>query len=449
MTHLLARSRRSDTLALAAGLLVGLPAISLAQAPAAPAAAAKAEASSPALTPAETAAGWKLLFDGTTFAGWHGYKKKSLPGTGWTIENGCMKCIAKGGGGDLATNEQYGDFELTFEWKVSPGANSGVMYRVSEDKDASWQTGPEFQIIDDGGYPTPLKPAQSTGAIYDLVEPAAAKKLLPAGEFNRGRIRLKDGILTHFVNDVKVAEADLAGDEWKRLVAASKFAPVKEFGAMPRGSIVLQDHGNDVWFRNIRVRDLSAEMPGEVKLFNGKNLDGWAAFLNDNGKMENVWTIDDGVMVCKGNPIGYIHTQKDYKNFVLKLEWRFNPVTKKAGNSGVLLRTQAPDKVWPKSVEAQLQHENAGDFWNIEEFPMQTVKERLKGRNTRKTHMAERPLGQWNEYEIVVAGDKVTLNVNGETLNQAWDVQEVAGKICLQSEGAEIHFRNIRLAEIK
>jgi hypothetical protein len=106
------------------------------------------------------------------------------------------------------------------------------------------------------------------------------------------------------------------------------------------------------------------------------------------------------------------------------------------------------DKVWPRSIEAQLQSEAAGDFWNIGEFIMKTDTSRLNGRNTRRTHTAERPVGEWNEYEIIADHDKVTLKVNGEVLNTAWDAAEIPGKICLQSEGAEIHFRRIRLAPL-
>jgi hypothetical protein len=162
-----------------------------------------------------------------------------------------------------------------------------------------------------------------------------------------------------------------------------------------------------------------------------------------------VFSVKDGVMICKGNPIGYIRTEKDYKSFVLKLEWRWSPETKKTGNSGCLVRVQSPDKVWPKSVEAQLQHENAGDFWNIEEFQMKTEASRLNGRNTKKTHGAERPVGEWNEYEIIADGPNVILKVNGEELNRAWEVAESPGKIALQSEGCEIHFRNVRLSPLE
>src|SRR5262249_54867894 len=152
--------------------------------------------------------------------------------------------------------------------------------------------------------------------------------------FNQVRIRLKDNHLEHWLNDVKVVECDLGGEEWKSRVAASKFKSYAGFGSQPRGHIALQEHGDTVWFRNIRIRDLSAPMPGEVALFDGKSLDGWTYFLADGGKQEDVWRIEDGVIICKGQPAGYIRTKKDFTNYVLKLEWRFNPVTKKEGNSG-------------------------------------------------------------------------------------------------------------------
>jgi len=132
---------------------------------------------------------------------------------------------------------------------------------------------------------------------------------------------------------------------------------------------------------------------------------------------------------------------------VLRLQWKFDPAT--PGNSGVLLRMIGEDKVWPKSVEAQLESGNAGDFWNIDEYQMKTAKDRLNGRNTKHTHANERPLGEWNDYEIIVDGGKVTLIVNGEVVNEATDVAQNAGKICLQAEGVPIWFRRVRLAEIR
>ncbi len=177
--------------------------------------------------------------------------------------------------------------------------------------------------------------------------------------------------------------------------------------------------------------------------------------------MEDVWSVvpagtpDGGsVLICKGNPIGYIRTKDDYTNYVLQLDWRFNPVTKQAGNSGVLLRMVGEDKVWPKSIEAQLESGNAGDFWNIDKVAMKPDPARTNGRNTKRLQKPgadsglERPIGEWNHYEIIVDGGTITLKVNNEVTNIATDAAVVPGKICLQSEGSEIHFKDIRLAPI-
>src|SRR5687768_14900686 len=191
-----------------------------------------------------------------------------------------------------------------------------------------------------------------------------------------------------------------------------------------------------------------------VPLFNGKDLSGWVWIQGESKdkdqpkvKIDEVWSVKpDGVIHNKGKPGGYIRTEKDYTNYKLTLEWRFPA---KPGNGGVLLRMQPPDKVWPKSIEAQLQHENAGDFWNIDEFPMKAALERTKGRNTKKEHPHnEKPLGEWNKYEITVDGGRVELKVNDLVQNVATDAQVIPGKICLQSEGSEMEFRNVEILEL-
>jgi len=241
------------------------------------------------LTAVEEAAGWKLLFDGKSTDSWRGYRKDGFPDKGWEIEDQCIKVRAKGKGGDIITRDQYGDFELVLEWRVSAKANSGIMYRVTEKHGASWQTGPEYQILDDAGYGDSLKPGQMSGALYDIYEPDRAKVMKPAGQFNHTRIRLKDNLLQHWLNGVKVVECRIDGEEWKKRIAASKFGKYEGFGVQPRGHIALQDHGNDVWFRNIKVRDLSAPLPNEVRLFNGKDLGGWTSISTPEGtSMEDV-----------------------------------------------------------------------------------------------------------------------------------------------------------------
>jgi hypothetical protein len=197
----------------------------------------------------------------------------------------------------------------------------------------------------------------------------------------------------------------------------------------------------------------AADAGKPVQLFNGKDLSGWVWIQGErkDGQPEvtinDVWSVKEGgVIHNKGRPGGYIRTEKDYTNFKLTLEWRFPA---KPGNGGVLLRMQPPDKVWPKSIEAQLQHQQAGDFWNIDEFPMKAAPERTKGRNTKKMHPSnEKPLGEWNRYEIIVDGGTVELKVNDLVQNVATECEVIAGKICLQSEGSEMEFRNVELTEL-
>jgi hypothetical protein len=193
----------------------------------------------------------------------------------------------------------------------------------------------------------------------------------------------------------------------------------------------------------------------EIKLFNGKDLAGWTFFLDKSGpnadgsmKAEDVWKVEGGKIHCSGVPNGYIRTNADYKDFALTLEWRW---VEKPGNSGVLLRVVGPDKIWPKTIEAQLQSGNAGDFWLMDGAPLDTDPSRTdpKAANHRtKVQAAEKPAGEWNLYEITMHGSWVLLKVNGRVVNEGTGADEVAGKIALQSEGAPIEFRNIRLAPI-
>lgn len=384
---------------------------------------------------------WETLFDGSSTDAWRGYKKDGFPQKGWVVEDGALKVQARGRGGDIITKKQYRDFDFRFEWKVAPGANSGIMYRVTETEGPSWRTGPEYQILDDSKHRDGRNTKTSAASLYALYA-AKGKVLKPVGEYNTGRIVLRGSFLEHWVNGTRVVSCDLASDEYKQLVASSKFRTMPNFGKRPAGHICLQYHGDDVWFRNMRVLDLSEAR--EVDLFNGRDLSGWTYFLRRDGKMSDVWSVVDGAIVCKGRPAGYIRTTEKFDNFLLRVSWRW-PEGGKPGNSGVLIRQVGEDKVWPKSIEAQLMHGNAGDFWNIGKFDMKVDASRTKGRNTKKTAMNERPVGQWNTYEILCCGGEVELVVNGKVLNRAWDCAEVKGAICLQSEGAEIHFKDVTL----
>jgi hypothetical protein len=398
------------------------------------------------LTAAEKAAGWIVLFDGQSTDNFRAYKQDRFPEKGWKVEDGALRVIAGGGGGDIVTQGNWEDFELSLDFKCAPGANSGIMYRVDETLQYPWMTGPEFQILDDAKHKDGLTATHSVGALYDMIAPES-KPEVKAGEWNNARIRIRNGVLTHYLNGQKVVETRIDDESWTSMIAKSKFKDMKGFGIQPKGHIALQDHGDDVWYRNIKVRDLSGKMPGQVDLFNGKDLAGWTPIIQDGAAApaEPIWAVDGGVIKCSGTPAGYIKSEGKFTNFVLKFEWRWpaNP-----GNSGALLRVQEPDKVWPKSIEAQVRHTSAGDFWIIDEFPIKTDDARKKGRRTDATHRNERPQGEWNEYEILVDGGNVVLKVNGEELNRATDAAELAGAIAFQSEGAPIEFRRIRVAPI-
>jgi putative membrane-bound dehydrogenase-like protein len=186
----------------------------------------------------------------------------------------------------------------------------------------------------------------------------------------------------------------------------------------------------------------------EIELFNGLDRTGWAHHLRNDADPDSVWSVNDGILRCEGKPSGYLYTEQNFRNFELTLEWRFDPAAG-PGNSGVLLRVQEPHKVWPHSIEAQLHSGNAGDIWNIDKFPMAVAADRTRGRRTVKLLPSnEHPLGQWNSYRIRLNGGQLTLEINGQVQNTANWCEEKAGPIALQSEGAVIEFRNIRLRPI-
>ncbi len=201
--------------------------------------------------------GWTVLFDGSNTDHWRGFRKDHLPDA-WRIEEGALAFVPDGGErGDIITRDTFGNFELTLEWKISEGGNSGIFYNVVEaDRyDAVWRTGPEMQVLDDEKHPDGKDPKHRAGALYDLIAPrvAAAK---PVGAWNAVRIVLKDGHLEHWLNGEKVVETELWTPEWDALVAGSKFKDMPDFGKARSGRLALQDHGNRVWYRNIRIRAL-------------------------------------------------------------------------------------------------------------------------------------------------------------------------------------------------
>jgi 3-keto-disaccharide hydrolase len=197
---------------------------------------------------------WIHLFDGKTTAGWKGYLQKTMP-EGWKVVDGALTRVAKAG--DIVSTREFANFELIAEWKIAPGANSGIFYRVVEnDADTEmWMAAPEYQIIDDRGYPQPLKPTQKTAANYDL-DPPRLDATKPAGEWNTTRIVVNGAHVEHWLNGSLIVAYELWSDEWNRLLAQSKFKDSPRYARARRGRIGIQDHGDTIAFRDIRIREL-------------------------------------------------------------------------------------------------------------------------------------------------------------------------------------------------
>ncbi|MBW8688105.1 3-keto-disaccharide hydrolase [Chitinophaga rhizophila] len=211
------------------------------------------------LTAKEKKAGWKLLFDGKTTQGWHTYLQ-SEASPAWKVENGALALdqeAKKNGapGGDLVTNDEFENYELSLEWKISEGGNSGVIFGVHEDPQlkATYLSGPEMQVLDDAKHPDGKYEKHNSGDLYDMKKSTkyAAK---PVGEWNVAKIRKKDGKLTFWLNGVQTIETTMGSDEWKTLLENSKFKNWKAFAQYPKGHIALQDHGDGVWYRSVKIR---------------------------------------------------------------------------------------------------------------------------------------------------------------------------------------------------
>lgn len=202
---------------------------------------------------------WTSLFDGQSLEGWRGYRRSDASDTRWSAERGLLTVPQSDGADtrgarDLITIDTFDRFELTFEWRISEGGNSGVKYFVLEDADAA--IGHEYQIIDDARHPdAKMGTDRQTGAFYDVL-PALPQGRQPAGAFNLGRIVSSGARVEHWLNGVRVLRYELGSEALRTAIAGSKFKDVARFGTLQRGHILLQDHGDRVWYRNIRIRRL-------------------------------------------------------------------------------------------------------------------------------------------------------------------------------------------------
>ena len=216
------------------------------------------------LTEAEKKDGWDLLFDGTSTKGWHSYGT-SAAGSAWKVDSGALHLDASvkedgkiAGGGDLTTDSSYENFHLKLEWKIDTSGNSGIIFYVNEDTakyKKSYETGPEMQVLDNNGHPDAKIIRHRAGDLYDLIS-CSKETVKPALEWNAVEIKSANGKLEFWLNGENVVSATLWDENWKAMVANSKFKQWADFGTFKKGKICLQDHGNNVWYRNIRIKKI-------------------------------------------------------------------------------------------------------------------------------------------------------------------------------------------------
>ena len=216
------------------------------------------------LTEEEIKEGWRLLFDGVSSKGWHSYGMNTA-GSAWKIEDGSFRLDASKkengkvvGGGDLTTDDEFENFHLKLEWKIDTNGNSGIIFYVHEDTaqyKKSYETGPEMQVLDNNGHPDAKIIKHRAGDLYDLIS-CSKETVKPALEWNQVEIKCVNGKLDFWLNGEQVVSTQLWDDNWQRMVANSKFKQWPEFGTFKKGKICLQDHGNNVWYRNIRIKKL-------------------------------------------------------------------------------------------------------------------------------------------------------------------------------------------------
>jgi hypothetical protein len=406
--------------------------------------------------------GFISLFNGKDLEGWKGDSRL------WTVKDGVIHgetTKEKPAHGNTFLVWQGGkprNYIFKLKFRVGNSNNSGVQFRSKvvgkEGSKNPWVvSGYQAEVEEKPGKVGFLYHEKGRGWLVNVgdimvIEPGEkkpekkvvgkvgnVKKMIEAGYYksNKDPEAWNEYTITCRGNHVMI---NLNGFQTMELIDNDKE------GRCMEGVLALQLHGGaPMWveFKDIRLKELKENYGEALRLFNGKDLKGWS-FVPET--LKDVWSVKDGVLVNLGKPRGYIRTDKDYTNFVIRMQVRH--LTK--GNGGVLLRAVGADKVWPKSIECQGMVENKGDIWNIGRFPMKVAEDRTKGRRTKKIHDSnEKPMGEWNEYEMTINKGDLRILVNGLTQNIATECEEVPGKICLQSEGSHMEFRNIVLIPIE
>ena len=403
------------------------------------------------LTEQEVAEGWQLLFDGESLDCWKDYNGTELHN--WTVVDGCIQAAGSGSdeSGYMVTRQQFENFILSWDWKLSKGGNSGMLYHVVERPTFAvpYVTGPEYQLIDDKGWeeandPIKLEQWQRCGVDYAMYLPDFDVRdsiMNPQGEWNNSVIEFDNGHVTYWMNDVKMVEFDAWTDDWFERKNSGKWTMAPEYGLAQKGVICLQDHGYPASFRNIKIQELPRKAGKEVVLFNGENTHGWEVF----GDIEASVTKNGELLIESGKEkkYGYLATRAYYDNFDLTAE--FKQVAN--GNSGLFFRSiiegEAKVSGWqvevaPKGQDTGGIFESYGRGWlaQIEDEKENVLKAR-----------------EWNTIRVRVEGDKVQTWLNGVEMVDLTDeiIGQGKGRIALQVHdggGIKVLWRNMKLTTL-
>jgi len=396
------------------------------------------------LTEQEAAEGWILLFDGKTMDGWRDFKGNDTIKAPWKVEKGTLTSLGKGSDstGYIVTKKQYENFIISFDWKISEGGNSGMLYHVVERPQykVPYVTGPEYQLLDDVGFPDPVEEWQKAAADYAMYTCDPAKKVLnEAGTWNNSKIVFDNGKVEHWLNGQKVLEFQAWTEDWFTRKESGKWDFAPEYGLARSGHFAVQDHGSRIWFKNMKIKELPRK-PGQEILFNGKDLTGWDVYGTEK------WYVEDGELVCESGPdkkYGYLGTRKYYDDFEVTVD--FKQISN--GNSGVFLRSFIRTGVnisgWqvevaPPNNDTGGIYESYGRGW-IAQIPDE--KENIL------------KMGDWNTMRIRVQGSNVKTWLNGELMTDLTDEKIGLGKgrIMLQIHsggGIKVRWRNLQLTEL-
>ena len=361
---------------------------------------------------AHAQSGFTKLFDGHSLNGW---KLVGKHGDGYGVKNGVIYC-ARGGGGNLLTENDYSDFILRFEFKLEEGSNNGIGIRAPIEGDAAYM-GMEIQVLDDNAPQyAKLRPAQYHGSIYDVI-PAKRGALKKAGQWNKEEITAKGRHIKVVLNGKTIVDANL-NDVTDAATLQKHPGLLRE-----RGHIGFLGHNDYVEFRNIQIKELPVRhkdnMPPEgfTALFNGKDLTGWKGLVDDPIKraklsaseltekqtkadqlMRENWKVLNGMLVYTGKSYDNLCSQKDYGDFELQMDWKLEPKS----DSGIYLRGTPQVQIWEPNTDGNPKHEGSGGLYNNQKSATGPAK------------FADKPVGEWNRFRVVMTGDKVTVYLNEE-----------------------------------